>query len=94
MADRTAASLFASIFGLLAEGVTDPKATARDMASMAREYDFTPRQMYADKALGKLDLVRKGIDPDDPEEGEVQRYWCDDGFDKARPLTPEEIEKL
>lgn len=75
MADRSAASLFADIFNYLA---ANPDERAKDMAramwSRSGDYDFSPRQLYADEALLKLGLARMGVHPRYPEDGEQIVY--------------------
>ncbi len=41
---------------------------------MTPEYDFAPYQMGCDAALQVLELARKRVDPDEPDEGEVWFY--------------------
>lgn len=76
MADRSSAALFAEIFKMLAsnEPTSNPKALALRFWDMRREYDFSPYQMYCDEALEALGLLRRGVDPEYPEEGETNIY--------------------
>lgn len=65
MSDRTSATLFATIFELLAENPTDEhKKIALQLWSGIGEYDFDNYQMYCDDALVKLDLAEKGPSKD------------------------------
>lgn len=75
MADRTSASLFGTVFKLLAENPTDEhKTMAGKLWPLTRDYDFSPYQMYCDEALITLGLARMGINPEWPEDGEVVLY--------------------
>lgn len=75
MADRTSAEIFGQIFELLAgDKPLDRRAFARQVWDMGLNYDFHWAQMGCNEALIKLDLARKGIDPDHPEEGETVLY--------------------
>ena len=72
MADRTSAALFADVFDMLAaDGPLDRDALARFFCEKSREYDFCWQQMGCDDALVKLGLLRKGVDPECPEDGEA-----------------------
>ena len=60
---------------MLASNPSDEhKKIARKVWAMSREYDFCDDEMYCDRALHKLDLARKGVDPGYPEDGEVWIY--------------------
>jgi len=75
MADRTSAELFSKIFNLLAKNPTEEnKIIAAEIYSMRNAYDFCDCQMYCDESLIKLGLVKMGINPDSPEDGEVVIY--------------------
>jgi hypothetical protein len=76
MSDRTAAALFKDIFEMLAQWPAGPMRDdlARRLWKMQRDYDFSPDQMGCDDALAALDLARRGIDPDWPDDGEVWLY--------------------
>ena len=75
MADRTSAGLFGKIFELLAKNPTDEhKAIAKEIFAETGDFDFNYYQMYADEALMKLGLARKGVDPRYPEDGETILY--------------------
>lgn len=85
MADRRSAEVFGEFFAYMAEkGETDRKAIEK-VWNMARDFDFSWYQMDADGALERLDLVRFGVNPDYPDDGEVALYFGERGFDKARP---------
>jgi hypothetical protein len=82
MADRTAAEIFAKVFDVLARNPTDDRlAIAREIAPMARQYDFHPCQMNCDDALVSLGLAAEGPDSEDPDENCVV-YLLDD-WDRA-----------
>lgn len=75
MADRTSARLFGKIFDLLAKNPTEEhKAIAKEIYAETIDYDFRNYQMYADESLIILELAKKGIDTDYPEEGEQVIY--------------------
>jgi hypothetical protein len=75
VADRSAAELFANVFELLAnDDWQDRRALALKFWDMMHNYDFSPYQMYCDKALLELGLARKEIDPASPEDGPVWMY--------------------
>lgn len=80
MSDRTSASLFAEMFTIVAEYVPEPQRdeVARRLWKLTRDYDFSPYQMYADEALMKLGLARRGVDSDWPNDGEVVLYGPED----------------
>lgn len=72
MADRTSAGVFGKIFELLAKNPTEEnKAMALEIWPLQWEYDFNEYQMYADDALIKLGLAKKGIDSRYPEEESI-----------------------
>jgi len=82
MADRTSARLFGDIFNMLAEEPTEKhKEMASKIFDKTYDYDFSNYQMYADEALKKLGLAKKGIGPDYPEDGEIIIYKGDNGWD-------------
>ena len=59
MADRTSASVFATVFEALAEpGELDRKAVAAKLWRAMDDYDFSPYQMYCDEALVRLGLAK------------------------------------
>jgi hypothetical protein len=61
MADRTSAALFAEIFEVIANDITDPKRQqelAEEFWEKIGHYDFDFYQMYCDDALIKLGLAR------------------------------------
>lgn len=75
MADRTSAALFAEIFDVLAsDEPMDRKALARRFYELSQGYDFSPSQMGCDEALTKLGLLRMGVDPEYPDDGETYLY--------------------
>lgn len=75
MSDRFASSIFGQIFKKLGSDPTPQhKKWAAELWKMSREYDFSDCQMECDKALVKLDLARKGIDPEFPRDGRVMLY--------------------
>lgn len=62
MADRSAAALFAMVFGHLAANPTkENKAFALELWDRTGDYDFDSYQMYCDDELVKLDLAAPGI---------------------------------
>lgn len=61
MADRTSAEIFGEVFTYLA---SQPKTPERDsfaarLWELSGNYDFAPRQMYADKELIDLGLAKR-----------------------------------
>lgn len=79
MADRTSASVFSLIFEELAkDGEIDRKRLAKKLMKAAREFDFSTCQMECDKALLKLGVAKRGVDPEYPEDGERVLYWLED----------------
>lgn len=71
MADRSSASLFATIFNLLAENPTDDhKNMAAKIWPKVYAYDFDYYQMGCDEALLKLDLAEEkpSEDPDEVDD--------------------------
>lgn len=61
MADRTSATLFGTIFQLLAENPSVENSNiAKRIWPMTSDYDFSNYQMYADDALIALGLARYG----------------------------------
>lgn len=77
MADRNSAYLFAEIFRLIDEEITDPDRRARLAAkfwAMSRDYDFSDCQMESDEALIRLGLATIGVDPDYPQDGQCTVY--------------------
>lgn len=84
MSDRSSAGIFAMVFKLLAKNPTsENKAEARKFFKKSMEHDFSPYQMYADKACLALGIARKGVDPDYPDDG-VRVLWPgDNGFEQA-----------
>lgn len=75
MADRSAAELFSEIFKMLAsDKPIDRQKVARRFWELSGEYDFSHYQLYCDKALIKLGLARKGVDPQYPDDGKTILY--------------------
>jgi hypothetical protein len=75
MADRTSARLFGKIFELLAKNPTDEhKAIAKEIFAETANYDFSNYQMDVDNSLIALGIAKIGIDPEDPEDGEIVIY--------------------
>lgn len=72
MSDRTAATVFSTVFETLAGDeflMTDPdppKKLAKKMWGLMSDFDFSPYQMYCDEALLKLGLARRVRDEYDP----------------------------
>jgi len=63
--DRSSAYIYAEFFAMLAKDPTDQhKAWARELWKSTREYDFSPDQMGADRALKTLGLAVDGVDED------------------------------
>ncbi len=58
MADRGAADIFAQAFTLLASSKSKEEI-AKELWKASFEFDFTPCQMEADRALEKLGLARR-----------------------------------
>jgi len=84
MADRTSASIFGEIFGMLAKNPTlEHREMARQIFQMSKQYDFSEYQMYADEACLVLGIARRGISLDCPEFGEVILWPDDEGYDEA-----------
>lgn len=75
MADRTSAEAFGTIFELLSKKPNwDSKELALKIWQISRNYDFSPCQMECNKDLVKLELAKKAIHPDYPEEGKQILY--------------------
>ena len=82
MADRTSANIFGEIFCMLAENPSDEhKEMARRIFEHSREYDFSSYQMEADSACLKLGLIRRGVNPHYPDEGIMNLWPNDDGYE-------------
>ena len=62
------------LFEKLASDLTPQHVEAHWLWSKQGSYDFSPYQMYVDDALVKLGLARRGVDPDEPDEGETTLY--------------------
>lgn len=77
MADRNSAYLFAEIFRLIDEEISQPEQRARladKFWEMSRNYDFDDCQMVSDEALTRLGLASIGVDPDYPGDGPTTLY--------------------
>jgi hypothetical protein len=75
MSDRTSADIFSKMFKLLASDPTPQhKAWALKLWRETPYYDFSNCELGCDKELKKLDLARKRVDPEEPDEGRVMFY--------------------
>lgn len=86
MSDRTSAEIFERLFTYLAE---QPKSKERDALALnawewTENYDFSPRQLYADDALVELGLAIRVPDPDEQDGSLMVLYHGDDGFSLNR----------
>lgn len=82
---REAAYIFGTVFELIDKYVSekDKARVAKKLWRESRKHDFGPSDMHVDAALGRLDLARKGVDPNCPDDGKVWLYYGDKGFDEA-----------
>lgn len=74
MADRTSAEIFGRFFKEAARQGEIARPMVQFMWSLSKNYDFDPSQMECDRALIKLGLASRGVDPRFPEDGKVVRY--------------------
>lgn len=91
MADRTSASIFGTLFEVLAEAPTaEHKALAFKMYRISQGYDFSPYQMGADEACEKLGLRRRDVNS---PNGRIVGLWPDDpGYEQAAPKGENDAE--
>lgn len=75
MADRNSAQIFSVIFTRLGSDPTEQHITwAHELWKMTLRFDFSEQQLCCEKALEKLGLARRGVDPEYPEDGKTWLY--------------------
>jgi hypothetical protein len=72
MSDRGAQDIFGTLFRLL--GAYEHVPIAWAMWEKARQFDTHPCDWECDKELMALGLAKRGLSPDDPEDGEITLY--------------------
>lgn len=80
MADRSSAWIYGRVFEMIVRAVEPKrqKAEARRAWKDMQEFDFAPDDMHAEKALLKLGLAKKKVDPQFPEDGPMIVYYGED----------------
>lgn len=75
MSDRDSAEIFHEVFTMLASDPTPQHiAWAKKLWKLTGQFDFSNYQLECETALAKLQLARKRVDLEEPEEGKVWFY--------------------